>query len=364
MPKVLTIGVAAALAAAAVLSGGTAQAATPTARDHVVPLTGSDQYVIYEVAKATKDVQPGNRNRGKLFARDKQGHVSALPNFTDGTGGITQVGHVLVENSFVNVTSGGVTNGVERVRERDLRTGAESVVTLGAQETLATVAPDGYVVRHDLGGGDGASDAGETTLTYRHLDGTTADLPVPFADHTAYVLEGGDQVLLAVTPSSDEETRPARISFMRWSQPGVWHALWNAGTQRDVFCSKPSSTHVACDIANDDWPGLGLVLFRLSDGHATWMRKTHPKACTAVDITTKGTNLYALETSDAGVCTKGKLYRLQDDGTLVGGSKKYLFNALAGITTAYNRVVLSGGDQRHLYATTGVTQKPRIIVTP
>lgn len=362
MPKVLTVGIATALAASAVLAASPAQAATPAPRNHVVTVAGSDGYLIYEVAKSSKDIQAGNRNRGTLYARDAEGTVSTLTNFTDGVGVIEQTGHSLVERTDATVVIDGVPTGVERVRQRDLATSTESVDTLGTSQSMASVAPDGFIVRHDDGEGDGASDAGHTTLTYHHIDGSTAAIAIPFADNTNYRLQASDQGLLAMTPPSDEQTRPSRVAYMTWADPGVWHPIYNPGKTREIYCATPSSTHVACRVDGIDIGGPGLVVFRLKDGHATWLTKTHPKACTYATWATKGTNLYAIETSDAGVCTKGKLYRLQDDGTLVGGSKKYLFNALGGIETAYGKAVLSGGDQRHLYTTTGVTQKPVIIV--
>lgn len=363
MPKFLMISVAAALAAGTVLAAAPAQAAAPKPRSHVVTVAGSDGYVVFERATSSKDVQAGNRNGGTLYARDRSGRTTALTGFVDGAGVIEQTGHSLVQRTFANVTIDGVLTGVERVRHRDLATGDEGQVTLGAGDTLASVAPDGYVVRHDAGdrNTDDASDAGTTTLTYRHFDGSTANVAVPFAHHLDYVLQASDAVLLATTPSSDEQLQPSRIAYMTWADPGVWHPLYSPGVKADLSCAPATSTHVACRQDGIDGPGPRLVLFRLKDGHATWLRKTHPGACAFVSWATKGTNLYAVETSDAGVCTKGKLYRLQDDGTLVGGSRKYLFNALGGITTAYGRVVLSGGDQRHLYTTTGVTQKPVII---
>jgi hypothetical protein len=363
MPKVLIIGIAAVLAVGSVLAAAPAQAAAPKPRSHIVTVAGSDGYVIFERASATRDIKVHDRNNGKVYARDTKGTVTELKHFADGVGVIEQTGHTIVEKTYANVTVDGVLTGVERVRQRDLATGQESQDTLQSQDSLATVAPDGYVVRHDVGdrNSDDASDAGTTTLTYRHTDGSTAAIAVPFANHLNYVLQASEKVLLATTPSNDEQTRPSRIAYMTWANPGVWHAIYNAGRTANFSCAPATSTHVACRQDSTDGPGLGPVLFRLKDGHATWLLKTHPKACAYIDFATKGTNLYAVETSDAGVCTKGKLYRLQDDGRIVGGSKKYLFNALGGITTAYGKVVLSGGDQRHLYTTTGVTQKPVII---
>lgn len=362
MRGVLQIAIAVALAASAVCASGPAQASAPTARRHVVALAGSDGYLVYEMARSTKDIRPGDRNAGALYVRDADGEVHRLRHFVDGAGVIEQTGHSLVEKRFANVTVDGVLSGVERVRHRDLVTGRESVVTLQPHDSLASVAPDGYLVRHDEGGGDGGSDAGTTTLTYRHADGSTAGIAVPFADGTDYALQASDRGLLAVTPGSDEQTRPSRIAYMTWAHPGVWHGVYDAGRPRYISCSTPSSTHVACRIDGVDSAGPGLVLLRLRDGHATWLNRTHPKACWNLRWATKGASLWALETTDAGVCTRGKLYRLQDDGKLVGGSRKYRFSALGGIRPAYGEVVLSGGDQRHLSSTSGVTRKPVRIV--
>jgi hypothetical protein len=365
VPKALMVGIAAALAALAastVFAAGPAQAATPAPRSHVVAVAGSNRYLVYETARSSKDIQAGNRNKGTLYARNAKGTVSRLTHFADGVGVVEQTGHVLVEKTFANVTVDGVTTGVQRVRQRDLVTGTESLVTLAPSDSMASVAPDGYLVRHDVGDGDGGSVAGTTSLTYRHVDGSTAALAVPFPGGLDYALRASDTVLLATSPSSDEQTRASRVAYMTWANPGVWHPVYNAGRPRDISCAAPSSTHVACRVDGIDTAGPGLVLLRLKDGHATWLHTTHPKACSAVSLATRGTNLWALETSDAGVCTKGKLYRLQADGKLVGGSTRYLFNALGDIHSAYGKVVLSGGDQRHLYTTTGVTKKPVIIV--
>ncbi len=267
--RVLTIGIATALAAGAVLAASPAHAATPVARNHVVALAGSDHYLIYEVAKASKSIRPGARNRGTLYARDAAGKVSRLTHFVDGKGVIEQTGHSLVEQTFTTVTIGGVLSGVQEVRQRDLRTGAERVVTLDPDDSMASVAPDGYVERYDKGDGDGMSDAGTTSLTYRHIDGTTADIAIPFADHTTYRLQASDQGLLAMTPPSDEQIRPSRIAYMTWADPGVWHPIYSPGKRREIYCATPSSTHVACRVDGIDAGGPGLVLLRLQDGHAT-----------------------------------------------------------------------------------------------
>ena len=359
MPRALMFGLVAALVASAV-GAAPAQAAVP--RAHVVTLAGSDGYLVYKVERSTKAVHPHDVG-GAVYARDRRGRVQALRHFADGVGVIQQTGHSVVEKTFTNVPVDGGTIGVQRVRYRDLTTRQEHVTTLRPFESMAAVAPDGYLVRHDLGGGDGGSTAGTTTLTYRHADGSTADIAVPFAHGQDYALGATDTGLMAVSPGSDEQTLPSRVAYMTWAHPGVWRQLYDAGRPRYIGCAPSSRTDVACRVDGVDSGGPGLVLLRLRDGHATWLHRTHPKACTAVTWATKGSSLWALETSDAGVCTEGKLFRLQEDGALVGGSSRYRFDAAGGIETAYGRAVVGDRDQRHLYSTTGVTRKPVLVVT-
>jgi hypothetical protein len=147
---------------------------------------------------------------------------------------------------------------------------------------------------------------------------------------------------------------------MSWTTPGTWRTLYNAHGERYVGCSAPSRTHVVCSSMGLDAEVPQLGLFRLKDGAVTWLRKTHPKVCTHLDWATSGKDLVAIQTSDAGVCTRGKLLRFSASGALVGSTRRY--SALGGVTVGLGRILVSRDDQRVLYSLTGVTRTPTVLV--
>jgi hypothetical protein len=354
MKTLARLATAAALTAGLLAAGAPVEAATtPPAR--AVVLTASGQYAVYAVKASTKPLNPGNPNRGKLYAVDAQGHRQALPTFKNAGRQVLLLGSTLLQTREVYLPD----RSYQEVHYLDLRSGRTGRVPLSDNDAALSAAPGGFVRGHRTGE---TTALGEPeTLSLQTYDGTQTPLGDPYPDGLAYGLVAGDGGLLASTATSDETPNAdARIRYMSWSAPGVWRTLYDAHAERYVGCSAPSRTHVVCSSMGLDAKVPQLGLFRLRDGAVTWLRRTHPKVCTHLDWATSGADLVAIETSDAGVCTQGRLIRFSTSGTLVGSTRRY--NALGGVTVGLGRILVSRDDQRVLYSLTGVTRTPKVLV--
>jgi hypothetical protein len=353
MTRLLRLTTVVAVTAGLLASAAPAQAAPPPAR--AVVLTASAQYAVYAVKASAKHLNPGNPNRGALYAVDAKGHRQALPAFKNAGRQVQLVGSSLVQARQVYVPDG----SYQVVRYLDLRTGRAGEARLSDGDAALTAAPGGFVRAHRTGE---TTALGEPqTLSLQTYDGTQTALGDPFPDGIGYSLVAGDGGLLAATATSDETPNAdARIRYMSWSTPGTWRTLYDAHGERYVGCSAPSRTSVVCSSMGLDAEVPQLGLFRLRDGAVTWLRKAHPKVCTHLDWATSGANLVAIETSDAGACTRGRLIRFSASGALVGSARRY--SAIGGVTVGLGRILVSRDDQRVLYSLTGVTRTPQVLV--
>lgn len=348
------LATAVALTAGLLAVGAPAQAAAPPPARAVV-LTASAQYAVYTVKASAKPLNPGNPNRGKLYAVDAAGHRQALSTFKNAGRQVQLMGSSLIQTKQVYLPD----RNYQEVHWLDLRSGRTGRIELSDNDAGLTAAPGGFVRGHRTGE---TTALGEPqTLSLQTWDGAQTPLGNPYPEGLGYSLVAGDGGLLASTATSDEtRNADARIRYMSWSALGVWRTLYDAHGERYVGCSAPSRTHVVCSSMGLDAEVPQLGLFRLKDGAVTWLRKVHPKVCRDLDWATSGANLVAIERSDAGVCTRGKLIRFSASGALVGSARRY--SALGGVTVGLGRILVSRDDQRVLYSLTGVTRTPTVLV--
>jgi hypothetical protein len=336
--------------------GGAVQADAAPASARVVLLTSSDQYAVYVQKTSAKNLNPGNEIRGTLFAIDAAGRRRTLGSFTGPDYTVELVGSSLIQTRNVQ----GTDSSHQEVHYLDLRSGRTGTAVLTGGDGALASAPGGFVRAHRTGE---TTALGEPTeLSREAYDGTQTALGDPFPDGAGFGLAAGDGGLLASTSTNDETPNvDSRIRFMSWSTPGRWRTIYDAHASLSVGCSAPSSTYVACTAQGENSPGPGTGLFRLSDGKVRWLTKSHPKVCKHIDTTTYRSNIVGIETSSAGVCTRGKLIRFSADGKLVA-SKRH-FSALGSIHAGLGRILVDKGDQSVLYTLTGVTRTPQKLTS-
>lgn len=355
MARLARLVTALALTAGLVVGAGAcAQAAPPPAR--AVVLVASAKYAVYTAKASAKPLNPGNPNRGALYAVDTRGRRQALPEFKNAGRQVELVRGSIIQTRMVYVAEG----GHQAVYYRDLDSGRSGVEHLTDDDVALTAAPGGFVRAHRTG--ETTALGPIQTLSLQSFAGKRTPLGTPFPDGTGYSLQAGDGGVLASTTTSDETSNPdARIRFMSWSTPGVWRTIFDAHGERYVGCTPPSRTHVVCSSLGLDAEVPQIGLFRLRDGAVTWFNKEHPKACTKLDWATSGSSLVAIEKSDAGACTRGKLIRMNTDGALAASTRRY--SALGGVTVGLGRILVSRDDQRVVSSLTGVTRAPKVLVS-
>ena len=355
MNRLVRLATVLALTAGLVAVGAPVEAATPPGR--AVVLVASEQYAVYAVKASTKPLNPGNPNRGALYAVDAKGRRQALRTFKNSGRRVELMGSSLMQTRRVD-PPGGISYQV--VHFQDLRTGRSGEVPMTDGDSAMTAAPGGFVRAHRTGE---TTQLGERqTLSLQTYAGEQTPLGEPFPDGNGFSLVAGSGGLLASSATSDETPNAdARIRYMDWRKPGVWRTLYDAHAERYVGCSTPSRTYVVCSSMGLDSEVPQIGLFRLRDFTVTWLNAKHPKVCKRLDWATAGSNLVAIETSDAGVCTKGKLIRMSPAGTLVGSTRRY--SALGGVTAGLGKILVSRTDQRVLFSLTGVTRTPKVLVS-
>lgn len=354
MNRLVRLATALALTTGLVAACAPAEAATPPGRAVVV--TASEQYAVYAVKASAKPLNPGNPNHGALYAVDAKGHRQALKTFKNAGRRVELMGSSLMQTREVYLPDG----SYQLVHFQDLKTGRSGEARMTDGDYAMTAAPGGFVRAHRTG--ETTSLGERQTLSLQTSAGERTPLGEPFPDGVGFGLVAGSGGLLASTATSDETSNAdARIRYMDWKKPGVWRTLYNAHAERYVGCSTPSRTSVVCSSMGLDSEVPQIGLFRLRDAKVTWLNAKHPKVCKRLDWATSGSSLVAIETSDAGVCTKGKLIRMSASGKLAGSTRHY--SAIGGVTAGLGKVLVSRTDQRVLYSLTGVTRAPKVLVS-
>jgi hypothetical protein len=366
MRRIRAVLAATALGALLLLPQPAVAAPAAAAHPRVTTVVASSQYIVYEQQTSAKELTPGNSARSTLYATDIAGQRLPLPGFT--------TGHhpVLVAESLVVQAANTLHTVDDRqtVRYLDLNTGKGGTWTGEQNEDLVGAAPDGWLMRGSTGA-DGRYGTVER-LTYVHRDGTRSDLGVPYPGGQRIGVTVSDTGVV-LTPGVSDETRfRTAVLYQPWKGIGTsWRTLFTAKEEQvAIGCAPSSTTTVACVRSPEEGEGEGPFsygLISLSGKGARWMVDSHPHACQRILFATLGSDLVAVENSDIGTCTKGKLYRFTWSGGLVsGGSHHYsatsIITGLQGFRDGRARIVLSSTDQRHIDALTGVTRSPFVVV--
>lgn len=205
-----------------------------------------------------------------------------------------------------------------------------------------------------------------------HQDGSRTDLGIPYPDGQLPGLTTSDSGVIATPGVSDEQRFRTKVLYQPWKTVGTsWRTiLTTKDEQVSIGCAPSSGSYAACVRSPEEGEGEGPFtygLISLTGGGARWMVDSHPKACKRILFATLGSNLVAIENSDAGVCTKGKLYRFTWVGGLVGGGSHHydstsLLTGLGGASGGAAKIVVGSLGQRHIDTLTGVTRAPKVLV--
>ena len=207
---------------------------------------------------------------------------------------------------------------------------------LPAGEALLTAAPGGLVTST-------VTKSGISHLNWYRYSEPAVTFAPPFHAGTLWLAVGGDAGIVAFTLPTETVTAKSAIRFMPWKHPGRWTTLLTAAPRTALACTPPLSSHVTCTEQ-----GRGPALITLNGGSRVWLYAAHPGVCRHVEIATAGPLLAALETSNSGVCTAGKLYQLEANGRLVGGSSKRLWSVPGGIHGGLGGILVSTVDQHYV----------------
>uniref|UniRef100_UPI0035CBA86B hypothetical protein n=1 Tax=uncultured Amnibacterium sp. TaxID=1631851 RepID=UPI0035CBA86B len=223
-------------------------------------------------------------------------------------------------------------------------------------DALQSAAPDGWVVQRTGQTAPGS----EFGLIRVRPDGSETDLGVPFADYidggVGYLMQTSDSGLIAYPIQVDDVCTSSQVEFQPWSDPGGWRTVF-AGTPRScIRCAPASARSVACTVIQ---PNKGLVTISLRGAAPHYLRNSHPTLCQTVDYATSNDDLVAIETTDAGSCSKGLVYRFGRNKQVATSTARY--SAVASIRTGLGRIIVSTGRQQLISGLTGVTRAPTTI---
>lgn len=328
-----------------------AEAATDPTHARVVAVMSDARHIVHKRQVSGANLTPLLQKRDLLFATDASGRVTPLPDFRSAPySGLSLVGDFLVQ--FAD-SRGQTERGVHY---RNLSTGATAQVTLKTTDWLRSAAPGGWVVQRI---GQPQPDA-ESSLVGVRPDGAEAELGVPFPDLIAggvgYDLQVSDSGLIAFPKDVDDLCTTSQVKFQPWSDPGTWRTVF-AGTPRScIECAPAATNSVACKVSQ---PDKGLVTISLRGAAPHYLKNSHPDLCQTVDYATSNDDLVAIETSDAGSCTKGLVYRFGQNKKVATSTTRY--GALGSIRTGLGRIVVSKGQQQEVYGLSGVTRDPMMI---
>jgi hypothetical protein len=350
MRKQLALAASAALALGMLLAPQSAVAATTAKPYHnrLLPVATSNQYVVYRQQVTNKDLQLYPYSGGSLYAVGADHKRISLPGFDNRIAPPKLVADSLVQ---AKVTNYGPYQ--ELIHYRNLTTGQEATVLGDVNDSLASASLGGWVMFHTT---DKTADFGYVSeLRQVNYDGTQESYGTPFPEGESFAVTGSNSGLIATNRPSDENHARATVRFMSWNKPGQWRTLYSGARDASVGCAPAAARWVACNVTGFGSKGLALISTGTQPIH--WLKNTHPGACQKVDYATAGDNLVAIETSDAGVCDTGKLYRFNAD-TSLASSKTKRYNVNDGINSGLYKIIVGKSDQSRLYSLTGVTRTP------
>ena len=350
------------LAGAGVLPAMAATAATSITHPRITTLLASSQWIVYRQKTTSTNIRPEFLVGGSLYATDLSGQLQSLPGFDNEKQFLSLTGSTLVQ------AQNQVHTNTERqtIRWRNLNNHATGTAQTEPGAVLEGAAPDGWI--EDSSSPEDSYYGNANQLTYVHFDGTRVDLGKPFPKGQFFGLTISDTGILATPGTSDEFHFKSQVRYLPWSHAAAWRTLYTTPVSKTIGCAPSSSRYAACEMSPaDTYTGTTTYgLIALDGSGARWIQTTHPKACKAVNIATLGANLVAVETSSAGVCTKGTLFRFSWEGALVsGGSHHYSSTGiqvgLGGVSGGTGLILVSSLEQRHIDTLTGVTRSPYVV---
>ncbi|RIX28635.1 hypothetical protein D1781_14615 [Amnibacterium setariae] len=327
-------------------------AATRPADARVVPVASDARHLVYGRQASVEDPTPQRQERDLLLATDASGRVTPLPGFRgDRSSGFSLVGDSLVE------TAGWTRWTERRVRYRNLSTGATARVALKTTDSLASAAPDGWVVRRI---GQPRPDA-ESSLVRVRLDGSEVELGVPFPDAIAggvgYEIQVGDSGVIAYPKQIDDLCASSEVKFQSWSDGGTWRTVFVGAPRSCISCAAAAANSVACRVLQ---PDEGLVTIPLRGGSPRFVTDDQPERCQTVDFASWDDGLVAIETSDEGPCTEGLVYRFGQDGEVAISTTRY--GTSGSVRIGLGRIIVTDGRQHAVFGLDGATLDPRTLV--
>ena len=165
-----------------------------------------------------------------------------------------------------------------------------------------------------------------------------------------------DSGLIAYPLEVDEACTSSQVRFQPWTDPGTWRTVYAGSTRSCIQCAPATTSSVACRVTQ---PNRGLVVISLRGGAPHYLRNAAPRLCQTVDYTTSKDDLVAIETTDAGACTKGEVYRFGQDKKVAVSKARY--GALGSVRAGLGRIIVSKGQQQVIYGLSGVTRSPKVV---
>jgi hypothetical protein len=343
------------LAGALLLSPTAAVAAASSTHPRITTLVASSQYIVYKQKVTSANMSSELLTGGTIYATDITGERHSLPGFSNDKHALYLTGSILVQAQ----TSIHTSSDRQSVRWRDLNNGTTATVTDRPGEIVVAAGPHGWITEAST-----TTDGRYGTvqrLAYVRTNGVRTNLGSPFPLGQSIRFAVSDTGVVVTPGVSDENHFASQVRYLPWAHLSHWRTIHVTGRDIGVDCAPSSRTHIACSATSVASGATRFGLIALDGSGARWVQTKHPSACKAIRFATRGDNLYAIETSDAGVCTKGKLYRFDFDGTLVNGSSHHYSSTSIKVGLG-SRVIVSSLDQRHIDTLTGVTRSPTILV--
>lgn len=338
-------------AVAGLLVAAPAQAASSSTHARVVAVASDAGHLVYKRQVSSTNLTPQPQKGDVLFATDAGGRATPLTDFQGAS-----VHPVSLVGDFLVQASGGGGQTAQQVRYRNLSTGATAQVPAKTTDALKSAAPDGWVVQRTGETGP----ASEFGLIRVRPGGAETDLGVPFPDYVdggvGYLLQTSDSGLIAYPIQVDDVCTSSQVKFQPWSDPGGWRTVYPGTPRSCIRCAPAARNSVACSVIQ---PNKGLVTISLRGAAPHYLRNSYPKLCQTVDYATSNDDLVAIESTDAGACTKGLVYRFGQDKKVATSTARY--GALGSIRTGLGQVIVSKGQQQLVYGLTGVTRTPKTV---
>jgi hypothetical protein len=321
--SLVTVAVAAGAAAGATTSPHAAKA-----HQRVLPIAGSSKLLVYATATSATALHSDELNQYLvLHALTSSGRRVRL-------GALGVDGQVSVLGSNIDLDSR--QDNQELVRWWDVANGKHG--SLETTEGAFRATPDGWLYDVNVGG--------SADLVTESYSGQRADLGDPLPPGVGYFPTTGSAGI--VSSADNDEDGNGEITFMAWSDPGVFHTLLKAGDTEN-FCGGVSSTVAVCQLNSG-----AAAIFPL-DGSTPTIKKTN---CVREPIAYRSAAVWTSPVSSTG-CPKGRLGELTSKGTVSYSAQIFSGDA---VVAALGRIVVASAGQRDLLTLTSARATPKLLL--